>query len=58
MYRSVLAIIPLSAQASTRLRGVSATAWTVESGTSSTCTGGVVIKEDDDDDAVMDLYYH
>ena len=45
-----MAKIPLSAQASTRLPGVSSTTWTVERRTGFTCTGGVVIKDDDDDD--------
>ena len=45
-----MAKIPLSAQASTRLRSVSTANWTVEMRTSSTCTGGAVIKDDDDDD--------
>ena len=45
-----MAKIPLSAQASTRLRGVSTTSCSVESTTTFTCTGGAVIKDDDDDD--------
>ena len=50
VYGSVMSIIPLSAQASTRLRGVSATGWTVERVTGFSCTGGAVVKDDDDDD--------
>ena len=49
MCGSVLAKIPLSAQASTRLPGASTTCWTVESTTLFTCTGGAVIKDDGDD---------